>query len=77
MHEMNPLEWPKAKSLQRMLTRRRGLSMAGIAERLGVEEHSARALISRLRAAGMPIIKERDAKGGWLFRIDRPKGGGR
>ena len=70
-HHTPITEWPSAKRLKAILTRKRGLSMARIAEALDVEEHSARSLISRLRAAGMPIIKERDAKGVWRFRLTR------
>lgn len=71
-HQTPITEWPTAKRLKVLLSRKRGLTMARIAEALDVEEHSARALISRLRAEGLPIIKERDGKRrAWLFRLSR------
>jgi predicted ArsR family transcriptional regulator len=55
----NPiLQWPSTKALKKLLTRRRGVTVAVACEKLGgLSTHTVRGHISRLRAAGVDVVR--------------------
>jgi len=65
-------EWNSSRRLLRLLRRKRGGTAAQLAREMDVEEHTVRALISRLRAAGVSITLQTEGRRGRVYRA--PKG---
>lgn len=61
-------EWNTSRRLMRRLRRKRGATAAQLAREMNVEEHTVRALISRLRAAGVTITLQTEGRRGRVYR---------
>lgn len=61
----------KAVTVQKLLTRAKGVTLAELIEATGWQPHSARAFLTGLRKKGHDIIRECRTSGETSWRIDR------
>lgn len=57
-------EWNSSRRLMRWLRRKRGATATQLAREMDIEEHTVRALISRLRAADVTITLQVEGRRG-------------
>lgn len=66
-----PAKITKIATVQKMLTRAQGVTMAQLQTATGWQPHSARAALTGLRKKGHAIVRTKNTKGVTVYRIQK------